>query len=40
VDAPAFIRISGGSWGLQIGVQVVDPVMIIQNEKGMQKLLE
>jgi lipid-binding SYLF domain-containing protein len=38
-SAPAFITISGGNWGLQIGVQAVDLVMIIQNEKGMQKLL-
>jgi lipid-binding SYLF domain-containing protein len=38
-SAPAFITISGGSWGLQIGVEAVDVVMIIQNEKGMQKLL-
>src|ERR1700732_1583925 len=37
--APAFITISGGSWGLQIGVEAVDVVMIIQNEKGMQRLL-
>jgi SH3 domain-containing YSC84-like protein 1 len=39
-SAPAFITISGGNWGLQIGIQGVDLVMIIQNEKGMQKLLE
>jgi lipid-binding SYLF domain-containing protein len=38
-SAPAFITISGGSWGLQIGVEAVDVVMIIQNEKGMQRLL-
>jgi lipid-binding SYLF domain-containing protein len=38
-SAPAFITISGGSWGLQIGVEAVDLVMIIQNERGMQKLL-
>src|SRR6202165_2705024 len=38
-SAPAFITISGGSWGLQIGIEAVDLVMIIQNEKGMQKLL-
>jgi lipid-binding SYLF domain-containing protein len=38
-SAPAFITISGGSWGLQIGVEAVDVVLIIQNEKGMQKLL-
>jgi lipid-binding SYLF domain-containing protein len=29
----------GGSWGLQIGVEGVDLVMVIQNEKGMQQLL-
>jgi lipid-binding SYLF domain-containing protein len=39
-SAPAFITISGGSWGLQIGVEAVDVVMIFQNDKGMQKLLE
>lgn len=38
-SAPAFITISGGSWGLQIGVEAVDVVLIIQNEKGVQKLL-
>jgi SH3 domain-containing YSC84-like protein 1 len=38
-SAPAFITISGGSWGLQIGVEAVDVVMVIQNDKGMQKLL-
>ncbi len=38
-SAPAFITISGGSWGLQIGVEAVDLVLIIQDEKGMQKLL-
>jgi SH3 domain-containing YSC84-like protein 1 len=38
-SAPAFITISGGSWGLQIGVEAVDVILIIQNEKGMQKLL-
>src|SRR6476659_5628534 len=38
-SAPAFITVSGGSWGLQIGVEAVDLVMIVQNEKGMQKLL-
>jgi SH3 domain-containing YSC84-like protein 1 len=38
-SAPAFITISGGNWGLQIGMEAVDLVMIIQNEKGMQRLL-
>jgi lipid-binding SYLF domain-containing protein len=30
-SAPAFITISGGSWGLQIGVEAVDVVLIFQN---------
>jgi lipid-binding SYLF domain-containing protein len=38
-SAPAFFSLAGGSWGLQIGVEGVDLVMIIQNEKGMQQLL-
>jgi lipid-binding SYLF domain-containing protein len=38
-SAPAFFSITGGSWGLQIGLEGVDLVMIIQNEKGMQQLL-
>lgn len=38
-SAPAFFSVGGGSWGLQIGVEGVDLVMIIQNEKGMQQLL-
>jgi lipid-binding SYLF domain-containing protein len=39
-SAPAFFAITGGSWGLQIGVEGIDLVMIIQNDKGMQRLLE
>ena len=38
-SAPAFFDITGGSWGLQIGVEGVDLVLIIQNDKGMQRLL-
>ncbi|WP_420238266.1 lipid-binding SYLF domain-containing protein [Telmatobacter bradus] len=38
-SAPAFFAITGGSWGLQIGVEGVDLVMIIQSEKGMQQLM-
>lgn len=38
-SAPAFFSITGGSWGLQIGVEGVDLVMIIQSDKGMQHLL-
>ena len=38
-SAPAFFTVSGGSWGLQIGVEGVDLVMMIMNNKGMQDLL-
>jgi lipid-binding SYLF domain-containing protein len=38
-SAPAFITISGGSWGLQIGVEAVDVVMIFQNDRAMRRLL-
>ena len=31
-SAPIFFAITGGSWGLQIGVEGVDLVMIIQND--------
>jgi lipid-binding SYLF domain-containing protein len=37
-SAPAFFDITGGSWGLQIGVEGVDLVLIIQ-DKGMERLL-
>jgi len=38
-SAPAFFTITGGSWGLQIGIEGVDLVMIIQNEDGMKHLI-
>src|SRR6202007_1272711 len=38
-SAPAFFAITGGSAGLQVGLEGVDLVMIIQNDKGMQQLL-
>lgn len=38
-SAPAFISVGGGSWGLQIGVESVDLIMVIMNDKGMQQLL-
>jgi SH3 domain-containing YSC84-like protein 1 len=38
-SAPAFITVSGGSFGFQIGIEGVDLVMIIQHERGMQRLL-
>jgi lipid-binding SYLF domain-containing protein len=39
-SAPAFFMISGGSFGLQIGGQAVDLVMLIMNDDGMHKLLQ
>ncbi len=38
-SAPAFFAVTGGSWGLQIGVEGIDLVMIIQSDKGMEHLL-
>lgn len=38
-SAPAPITITGGSWGLQLGGQAVDLVMIVTNDAGMQHLL-
>src|SRR5579864_6199647 len=39
-SAPAPITITGGSWGLQLGGQAVDLVMVIMNDQGMQHLLQ
>jgi lipid-binding SYLF domain-containing protein len=38
-SAPAPITITGGSWGLQLGGQAVDLVMIVTNDQGMQHML-
>jgi lipid-binding SYLF domain-containing protein len=38
-SAPAFVSVGGGSWGLQIGVEGVDLVMLVMNEQGFQHLL-
>jgi lipid-binding SYLF domain-containing protein len=38
-SAPAFISIGGGSWGLQIGMEGVDLIMLVMNDRGMQHLL-
>ena len=37
-SAPDFFAITGGSWGLQIGVEGVDVVMIFQGDQGMRHL--
>ncbi len=38
-SAPAFVSVGGGSWGLQIGVEDVDLIMLVMNDRGMQHLL-
>jgi lipid-binding SYLF domain-containing protein len=38
-SAPAFISVGGGSAGLQIGIEGVDLIMLIMNDRGMQQLL-
>ena len=38
-SAPAFFLIGGGSFGLQIGAQATDVVMLIMNKNGMNSLL-
>jgi SH3 domain-containing YSC84-like protein 1 len=39
-SGPVFIRMAGGSWGLQIGGQSTDLVLIAVNDKGFQDLLK
>jgi lipid-binding SYLF domain-containing protein len=38
-SAPAPFTLAGGSWGLQIGGEAVDVVMLIMNDRGMEHLL-
>ena len=38
-SAPVFMQIEKGSWGLQIGAQSIDLVLLVMNTGGMQKLL-
>jgi lipid-binding SYLF domain-containing protein len=39
-SAPVFIRMEGGSWGLQIGAQSTDLVLVAVNDRGFQDLLK
>ena len=38
-SAPAAVRMEGGSFGFQIGVSSTDVVLLVMNERGMEKLL-
>ena len=39
-SAPVFMQVGKGSWGLQIGAQSIDLVLLVMNESGMQKMLK
>jgi len=38
-SAPVFMQLEKGSWGLQIGAQSIDLILLVNNERGMKKLL-
>ncbi len=38
-SAPAFLTITGGSFGLQIGGQAVDLILVINNRRGLENLV-
>src|ERR1700722_2009225 len=38
-SAPAPLTLTGGSWGLQLGGQAIDIVMVVMDQKGMDHLL-
>ncbi|NQT95855.1 MAG: lipid-binding SYLF domain-containing protein [Candidatus Omnitrophica bacterium] len=39
-SAPSFYTVAGGSWGLQIGGQLIDLILVITNDRGMKALLK
>ena len=38
-STPAFLTLTGGSFGLQIGGQSVDLILVVMNQRGLEKLL-
>jgi SH3 domain-containing YSC84-like protein 1 len=38
-SAPVFMQVGKGSWGLQVGAQSIDLVLLVMNTRGMEKLL-
>lgn len=38
-SAPAFLNLTGGSFGLQIGAESVDVILVVMNRRGVEKLL-
>jgi lipid-binding SYLF domain-containing protein len=39
-STPVFMQIAKGSWGLQIGAEQIDLVMLLMNRRGLEKLLQ
>jgi SH3 domain-containing YSC84-like protein 1 len=39
-SAPVFMQLAKGSWGLQIGAEQTDLVMLVMNRRGLDKLLQ
>lgn len=39
-SSPAFLTITGGSIGFQIGAQAIDLVLVVQNRRGLEQLLK
>jgi lipid-binding SYLF domain-containing protein len=39
-SSPVFMQVHKGSWGLQIGAQSIDLVLLVMNEGGVEKLLK
>src|SRR5579872_189839 len=39
-SAPVFMQLAKGSWGLQIGAEEADLVLLVMNRRGVEKLLE
>lgn len=37
---PAFLTITGGSFGAQIGLQAIDLVLVIENQRGLEQLVK
>jgi lipid-binding SYLF domain-containing protein len=39
-SAPVFMQLAKGSWGFQAGIEQADVVLLVMNERGVQKLLQ
>jgi lipid-binding SYLF domain-containing protein len=39
-SAPIFMQLAKGSWGLQIGAELTDVVLLVMNQRGVEKLLQ